>query len=411
MKRVPTLTRSAASGVSGAPTERIGVTVTDAPAAAELAAWDQMVADLPGSDVTQLSRWATVRSTAGYRPLYVLAHRGGVLLGGALVLVRRVPLVGRLGYVSYGPIVADGPLRAGVVASLADALVELTRTRLRALFVQPVTGEDISGALLERGFRMSAAGVAPAATVRIDLSAPEERLRAGLSKRVRRWTNKWADAGVTVRRGGPDDLGVLLDLLRSSAQHQGFAELAPDYVHTLHRELAGGGLVEVFVGEVHGESVVAEMFTNCGGVLRCRLTGMNRSSAASALSVAAAVDWEAIRWAKRQGLNGFDFGGLSAEAAAIVADQGFSSTELDGASRFKVAFGGRYHAYPRAVELIPSPVVRRLYDGLGSGSVGRLVLDRARRLMRHGTGAPRRTARDAGTGRLPTRGRGSESPR
>jgi lipid II:glycine glycyltransferase (peptidoglycan interpeptide bridge formation enzyme) len=374
MKRVPTLARSAAPGVSAAPAERIGVTVTAVPAAAELVAWDQLVADLPGSDVTQLSRWATVRSTAGYLPLYVLARKGGVLLGGALVLVRRVPLIGRLGYVSYGPIVPDGPLRAAVVDALVDALLDLARTRLRALFVQPVTGDDISSALLERGFRLSTAGVAPAATVRIDLSAPEERLRADLSKRIRRWTNKWADAGVTVRRGGPDDLDVLLDLLRSTAQHQGFAELAPDYVHTLHRELAGGGLVELFVGEVHGEPVVAEMFTNCGGVLRCRLTGMDRSSAAATLSVTAAVDWEAIRWAKQHGLTGFDFGGLSAEAAAIVADQGFSSTELDGASRFKVAFGGRYHAYPRAVELISSPIVRRLYDSLSSGSVGRVVL-------------------------------------
>jgi lipid II:glycine glycyltransferase (peptidoglycan interpeptide bridge formation enzyme) len=393
MKQTPTLAASTATAVSGAPAEKIEITVTQAPAADELAAWDQLVANLPGSDVTQLSRWATVRSTAGYTPLYLLARGGGVLLGGALVLIRRVPLIGRLGYVSYGPIVADAPQRATVVGALADALLDLARTRLRALFVQPVAGEDISSALLERGFRLSTAGVAPAATVRIDLSAPEESLRAGLSKRIRRWTNKWADAGVTVRRGGPDDLGVLLDLLRSTAQHQGFVELAPDYVHTLHRELARGGQVELFVGEVHGEPVVAEMFTNCGGVLRCRLTGMNRSSAASTLSVTAAVDWEAIRWAKKRGMAGFDFGGLSAEAAAIVADQGLSSTELDGASRFKVAFGGRYHVYPRAVELIPSPIVRRLYDSLASGSVGQVVLDRARRWMRHGTGALRRTAR------------------
>ena len=370
--------------VPGGKHDGIETTLAERPSVPELSAWDELVVRLSGSDVTQLSSWATIRSTVGYRPLYVFARRAGVLLGGALVLVRKLPVVGGLGYVSYGPIVQDGARRPAVVAVVADALLDLARTRLSALFIQPVAGEDITSALLERGFRRSTAGVAPASTVRIDLSAPEERLRADLSKRVRRWTNKWAAAGVTVRRGGAADIDVLLCLQRSSARHQGFSEPAPDYVHTLYRELARNAHVELFVGEVHGEPVVAELFTNCGGVLRCRLTGMDRSSAAPALSVTAAVDWAAIRWAKEQGLVGFDFGGLSAEAGEIVADQGFSSSELDGASRFKVAFGGQLHAYPGAVELIPSPILRGVYDRLGSGSLGRALLDHARRWMRYG---------------------------
>jgi lipid II:glycine glycyltransferase (peptidoglycan interpeptide bridge formation enzyme) len=348
------------------------------------------VAETKESDVTQLSGWAAVRRTVGYEPLYVFAWQSDVLVGGAQVLVRRVPLLGRIGYVSYGPIVAAAGSRAAVVAALADALEGLARTRLRALFVQPVEGDDISAALLARGFRDSMAGVAPAATVRIDLSATEEQLRAGLSKRIRRWTGKWARSGVTVRRGGVADLEILADLLRRTAEHQGFSELSPDYVRTLFHQFAEHGHVDIFVGEVDGEPVAAELFTTCGGVLRCRLTGLDRSSPAVRLSVTSALDWEAMKWAKANGFAEFDLGGLSATAAATVAAEGFSSPAVEGAARFKLGFGGRLHHYPRAVELISSPLLRRGYDILGSGSAGRVVVDKARQWMRHGAGKTRK---------------------
>ncbi|HEX4252007.1 MAG TPA: GNAT family N-acetyltransferase [Pseudonocardia sp.] len=365
----------------------VSVELCARPAESVLATWDHLVAGAKDSDITQLSGWATVRHTAGYEPLYVFARQAGELVGGALVLVKRIPVLGRIGYVAYGPVIAAAAPRGVVVTKLCDALLALARTRLRALFVQPFEGADISAALLERGFRDSTAGVAPPATIRIDLSATEEELRAGLSKRIRRWTGKWAKSGVTVRRGGVADLEVLADLLRRTAEHQGFSELSPDYVRTLYAQFADSGLVDIFVGEVEGTPVAAELFTTCGGVLRCRLTGMDRSSPAVRLSVTSALDWEAMKWAKANGFAEFDLGGLSAGTAALVAEEGFSCTELDGAARFKVGFGGRLHHYPRAVELISSPILRKAYDKLGSGSVGEAMVDRARQWMRHGARA------------------------
>jgi lipid II:glycine glycyltransferase (peptidoglycan interpeptide bridge formation enzyme) len=142
--------------------------------------------------------------------------------------------------------------------------------------------------------------------------------------------------------------------------------------------------VDIFVGEVDGEPVAAELFTTCGGVLRCRLTGLDRSSPAVRLSVTSALDWEAMKWAKANGFAEFDLGGLSAAAVTALAKEGVGSSALDGAARFKLGFGGRLHHYPRAVELISSPLLRRVYDLLSSGSAGRAALDKARKWMRHG---------------------------
>lgn len=347
-------------------------------------AWDKLVSDVPGGDVTQLSGWARVRAAVGYRALYLLAHRGGELVGGAQLLLRRIPLLGEIGYVSYGPLVAEGVSRELVVPALVEALDKLARTKLRALFVQPVHGDDVSAQLLARGFRRSTAGVAPACTVRLDLSQSEDELRAGLSKRIRRWTGKWERSGVRVRRGGPSDIGVLSGLIAQTAAHQGFSELSEDYVRNLYQEFAPSGHAEIFVGEVDGTPVAAELFTACGGVLRCRLTGLDRSSPAIRLSVTSALDWEALRWAKANGFAEFDLGGLSPAGAAVVEREGFSSSSLEGPDRFKVGFGGRLHRYPQAVELISSPVLRITYDKLRSASFGRTVVDWVRTFMRQG---------------------------
>jgi lipid II:glycine glycyltransferase (peptidoglycan interpeptide bridge formation enzyme) len=367
---------------SGVP---VSLTISADPGASARREWDRLVATVPASDVTQLSGWTAIRNEAGYAPLYLLARQADTLVGGALVLLRRVPVVGQVGYIAYGPLVGPEAPRSATVTALVEGMEELARTRLAALFVQPTDGhDDVSSALLARGFRDSTAGVAPAATIRVDLSLPEDELRAGLSKRIRRWTGKWERSGVRVRRGDAGDLPLLVDLIGRSAEHQGFTELSADYVRTMYRTLAEHGHVELFVGEVDSEPVAAELFTTCGGVLRCRLTGLDRTSPATKLSVTSAVDWEAMRWAKSEGFREFDLGGLSADAVQVVLEDGFSSDRLDGPDRFKAGFGGRLHRYPKAVELISSPMVRAGYDALGSGQVGRAMVDRARVWMRQG---------------------------
>ena len=100
--------------------------------------WDALVERTPGTDVTQLSAWARVRASAGFSPLYVHAHQDGKLVGGAQLLYRRLPVVGRVGYVSYGPVVDHSAGGGDVVRPvIADALRVLGRRRLRMIFVQP----------------------------------------------------------------------------------------------------------------------------------------------------------------------------------------------------------------------------------------------------------------------------------
>jgi lipid II:glycine glycyltransferase (peptidoglycan interpeptide bridge formation enzyme) len=248
------------------------------------------------------------------------------------------------------------------------------------LFVQPPEGaERASQALRERGFRDSDADIAPVASMRIDLRLDEAELRRNLSKRLRRWTNTWAARGVTVRRGGEEDLALLAELLAQTAEHQGFPAFGIEYLDTMYQELAPAGHLVVFVGEVAGRPVAMTVFTACGTVLKARLLGLDRSDEGRLLNVPAALYWTAIRWAKENGYRWLDFGGVLPESVpALLSGRQAELDALSGPDRFKSRFGGRAYRYPSPVELIPSPVVRAGYDLARQSAAGRRLVAWAR---------------------------------
>jgi hypothetical protein len=360
---------------------RVGV--SRAPSPTTLQAWDALVAGTPGTDVNQLSAWARVRAVVGYAAVYVFAYDDTRLVGGAQVLQRRFRFGAILAYVPSGPVVAaDVADRATVVAVLAHALNGLVSLR-RALFVQPPDGgDDVSQALAAHGFRPSEAGITPDGSLRLDLTRSEDELRAGLGRRLRYWTHKWADRGVTVRRGGQADIGLLAELMQHSARHQGYDALPCDYVEAFYRELAPGGHAVLFVGEVQGRPVAADLLTGSGGILKGRLGGFDRAGDASKLSVPAAVRWEAIRWAKREGYHWFDFGGIGTGMlrdllAGVTDDERWPS-----ADRSKLSFGGSPYAYPPKMERIESWAARLAYDAARKSRMGRRAIGAAEQRLR-----------------------------
>lgn len=83
-------------------------------------------------------------------------------------------------------------------------------------------------------------------------------------------------------------------------------------------------------------------------MLRLRLRGLDRSApAAQLLSVPAAITWEAMRWAKAQGLRWFDFGGLRAPTLRAL---------LDGETDSEQAASGTVSQPPSAGHRTVTPV-------------------------------------------------------
>ncbi|RDH77695.1 peptidoglycan bridge formation glycyltransferase FemA/FemB family protein [Mycolicibacterium moriokaense] len=326
-----------------------------------------------------------MRRSAGFEPLYVFIRRDRDLVAGALVMGQRLPVVGEVGYVPYGPVISDDADRGGVITEITAALSGLALRTIKMLFIQPpLGGDDISLELQRRGFRPSGAGIAPVASLRLDLARCEEDLRAGLRKRLRTWTRSWPKRGVHVRRGTQDDIALFARLHAATAVHQGFEPLTYDYLATLYEVLSPLGHVELFIGEINGRPVAGRLYSSCGGVLKLRFAGMDRDEEATRLSVPAAVEWETIRWAKANGYRWFDFGGIKDSAVAILESEGSSSPDLRSIDAFKATFGGTPFRYPTPVEIISPRLIRAGYDFARRWPAGQHLAERTYTRLRVG---------------------------
>jgi lipid II:glycine glycyltransferase (peptidoglycan interpeptide bridge formation enzyme) len=356
------------------------VDVQTAPSPAQLAAWDDLVTSTPGTDVNQLSVWARVRSFEGFTAAYLFARRDGRLLGGALVLLRRVPGVGHVGYCSYGPLIAGHVEdRAEVVEQLSSAMSRLRGVQM--LFVQPAENcEDVRAALLRHGFRPSTAGIAPIGSVRLDLSVGLDEIRGALPPRLRSFIRRWPAAGVAVRQGDLEDIPVLARLMGTAAEARGYSRPPrPEYLRHLYSELSRTGNAAMFIGEVRGVPATADVVTMCGSMVRGRLSGFDRTGDGGRLSVPTAARWEIIQWGKGLGYRWLDFGGLKEATLADVLDRGIQHSDgWSGSDLAKLKFGGEAFRYPGPVELVRSRVVRRAYDSATASAWGRSLLQRAK---------------------------------
>jgi lipid II:glycine glycyltransferase (peptidoglycan interpeptide bridge formation enzyme) len=249
----------------------------------------------------------------------------------------------------------------------------------------PAEAADVTAALRGRGFRRSMSGIAPAASIRVDLRRDIEDLRKGLTKANRRRTRHWAERGVRVRMGSRDDIPVVADLVGRSAEHQQFEPLSSGYIENLHRELDAEQHAAVFVAEIDGSPAAALLCTGCGGVVKQRLSGMERSERARRDGVSAATVWRAMEWAKANGYHTYDFGGISLRAAdALLGGEPESSAPLKGTERFKTSFGGEVFRYPEQVELLSSPTLRLAYDISRRTRAGGRLVQMAKRTLRGG---------------------------
>jgi len=98
----------------------------------------------------------------------------------------------------------------------------------------------------------------------------------GFSKRLKSWTNRWAAKGVRVRRGDESDLALLVALMARTGARQGFAPAASGVCADDVSGAGALGQVAVFVGEVGGVAVSADVVTVCAGMVRGRLGGFDR---------------------------------------------------------------------------------------------------------------------------------------
>ena len=281
--------------------------------------WDDFVLDNGGHPL-QLWSWGQVKSGHGWVAERILAYQGEKIIGGAQVLVRKLPLPFRsFSYIPRGPIFSKGTSdQIETRTELLNAIAALIKRDYRsvALSVEPDSNDFQIGS----GWIGSESHVLPAETILLDLHKSESELLANMAKKTRQYIRK-SSADVEIKRAKTQaDINICLDLYVKTATRAGFNLHSRQYYTDVFLQMADYS--PVFIA-YDGEAPVAFLWLAISEATSYELYG-GVNERGQALRANYALKWYAIKKTREWGLSFYDFGGLVAGGVANFK-QGWSS--------------------------------------------------------------------------------------
>lgn len=264
-------------------------------------AWDMAVADFDGVCQEQLVAFSSQRwPVVALEPL--LFRQDGVIIGGALMMIQRVPLgLGAIAVAKWAPMLADEEADGadGRHRAIIDALVaEYADRRGMTLSILPRASTQPENAefqhLLSRGFSPKPELLFPDRYI-VDLRLSDEAQRMSFAQKWRYHLNKAEKAGLTFEHAGPESRPTFDALYETMVDRKKF----PD--HSAYETVPGLMAIadeklrpELFFVRKDGEVVAGAIIFKAGR----RAVYLYGATNAAALELRAGyfLHWHVIRW-------------------------------------------------------------------------------------------------------------------
>src|SRR5712691_1328281 len=323
--RVNMLTTVARSSDFGAAYDQIetrkidgGMITAWSSCAVEDGEWDAFLRTIPNGHFQQSSLWSQVKAFEGWSSSRIVLTLGDRIVGGFQVLSRQSRL-GRIGYVTKGPVFA--PERSALAEFGIELLRRMAKTyNMVAVVVQPPDYSNIVPHFSGRHqFVPNLVLGMIEATLIIDLSARREQISQEMNRYARKQIRQAKQRGISIREGGQRDIATFFQLMLATCRRQGGAKPNPS------TELAMKGMWNIF----HPHGCARLTIAQCGEEIisaqwsipfgeRVTLWKKGWSSAHSNRHPNQLLTYEAIEWAQSKGYKLLDFSGLAPSIAAAL---------------------------------------------------------------------------------------------
>lgn len=325
--------------------------------------WNDFVRGSEYPTVMQSWQWGELKATTGWQPHVVAIERDGAITGGALVLERPIPHVGRcLFYAPRGPVVdwSDAPLVREVVAQIRALAGDRGAIALKIDPPVPAERDEVVKLLTGEGFRFAGdddpdlGGTQPRYVMKTDLTPEPEELLASFKSKWRYNIRLAGRRGVRVREGTRDDLPRFYELLEGTAERDEFGVRSYEYFEMMYDLLEPEGMLKLFVAEFEGEVIAGDILLRMGDEAVYVYGASDRDYHKHMPNHL--LQWEEMKWARSAGCTTYDFRGVSREV------DGEPIGELGGLNRFKRGFAAEYMEYIGEYDLVFSPTWYRVYQ-------------------------------------------------
>ncbi len=312
--------------------------------------WDSFLVHHPDSHLLQTAAWGELKTGYGWQVIRLASGESG-----AQVLVRRLPLGLRLAYIPRGPI---GSWLPNLVQDLDSAC---RAAGAFALKIEPDVSDDpvLAADLETHGFQPSPQTVQPRRTLVVDLRGEESDVLGRMHQKTRYNIRVAARNGVSIRAW--DDLKAFGQMMRQTADRDGFGAHHPDYYATAFELFHPNGACELLLAEYDGQPLAALMVFSHGR-RAWYLYGASRDVERQRMPTYL-LQWEAMRWARARGCTLYDLWGVP-DADLSELERGFRDRKdgLWGVYRFKRGFGGELVRSIGAWDRVYRPAAYRAYQ-------------------------------------------------
>ncbi len=334
--------------------------------------WNTLVVSLPQAHILQSWEWGEFKARYGWSAQRIVwPARDGLsasALAAAQVLTRSERGL-RVMYVPKGPLLNwdDTAARAQVLADLQ----QLARAA-HAIFIKidpdlplaaSAQGLSLNMPSLELFRSTASAGgqwrfsreqIQFRNTVKLDLRRSEAEILAGMKQKTRYNIRLAEKRGVRVRLGSLADLDLLYAMYAQTSLRDGFVIRPARYYQDAWGSFMRTGLAQPFIAEAEGQALGALILFRFGRSA-WYMYGMSREILRERMPNHL-LQWEAMRWARAQGCETYDFWG---------APNKFVETDpMWGVWKFKEGFGGQVVKHIGAWDYAPSPWLYQIYSAV-----------------------------------------------
>jgi peptidoglycan pentaglycine glycine transferase (the first glycine) len=338
------------------------------PASAQVpsdAEWDYFVERHLYGHILQTRAWGALKSAHGWSAARASATDAqGRLIGAALLLLRDLPYgLGRIAYAPRGPVV-DWTDPAQCAVGLGASADAAKRAGAFALVVEPGAPDlpDYRETLTSNGWQELDFHVQPQRTIVVSLAGTEADILGRMKPKTRYNIGLARRKGVTVRPGDARDAAIYHELMRATAERDGFSIHPQAYYTDFLQRLAGdpSGVGALFIAEAERQPLAAVIATALGE--RATYLYGASSNEKRELMPTYLLQWEAMRWARERGCASYDLWGVPDEnEGALEAQFEQRADGLWGVYRFKRGFGGELIRHVGAWVRVLSPARWWLY--------------------------------------------------
>ncbi len=312
--------------------------------------WDAFLAAQPAGHYTQSSLWGLLKMKFGWQARRFVVKEHGQIIGGAQLLLRRLPLWGQIGYISKGPVVSQG--RRDVMERLLVEIENFARKHtVLLLSIQPPNDlPEYMQPLIAHRYAPSSYYIIPPSTVLIDLSSTEDEILSQMKRTTRQNIRAAQSRGVTVQEGGEADLPAFCQLKQMTELRSEFVHYSQEYYQEAWRQFAPRGAMKLWLAYFGDELLAGLMAVYFGQQVVYAWAGSTRQHVDKRPNDL--LFWHAMLWGKQQGYRFCDLGGISPVVAnALLQNKEPPECKEKGIARYKLGFGPM-HTFPPSYDNI-----------------------------------------------------------